>query len=291
MSPVLAGVLTAFAYAISTLASARASRIANPSAAVAGVMIVGTVLLLPIALFATPIGPAQTPIPWTSLGLSVIAGVANVGGLLLAYAAYRIGAIGVVSTIGSTEGAVAALISVVAGQQLAPGSGPALVVIALGVILAATAGGHELEEGHAISRAQSLRAAGLAGCAAVLLGSGLYIAGQASATLPPVWVIMPGRAVGIVLVAVPLVVLNRWRVPRPALKFIVVVGVAEVVGLVSFAIGARQDIAISSVLGSMFPPIAAVAAFVLFRERLARRQIAGIALVVTGIAVLGALAS
>ena len=85
--------------------------------------------------------------------------------------------------------------------------------------------------------------------------------------------------------------LGRARVPRKALPFIALTGLAEVVGLTSFSIGARQDIAVTSVLGSMFAPMAAIAAFVLFKERLAPRQIMGIALVVAGIAVLGTLAA
>jgi len=95
----------------------------------------------------------------------------------------------------------------------------------------------------------------------------------------------------VVLVTLPLVLLRRAAVGRRALLFIAVTGVAEIVGLVAFAVGARQDIAVTSVLGSMFPPIAAVAAFVLFRERLAPRQILGIGVVVAGIGALGALSS
>ena len=45
----------------------------------------------------------------------------------------------------------------------------------------------------------------------------------------------------------------------------------------------------ASVLSSMFAPLAALAAFVVFRERLGRRQIAGIALIACGMAVLGIL--
>ena len=292
ISPVVAGAIAAVAYAVSTLASARASRLAQPAAVVAGVMLVGTLLLLPIALLATPI-PASSGSTNVAAALawSALAGASNVGGLLLAYSAYRIGAVGVVSTIGSTEGAIAAVISVLAGQQLAPGSGLALALIAIGVVLAATGGGHELEEGVEISRASSLRAAALAGCAALFLGAGLFIAGQASSSLPAPWVILPGRAAGVVLVTLPLVLLRRAAVRRRALLFIAVTGVAEIVGLVAFAVGARQDIAVTSVLGSMFPPIAAVAAFVLFRERLAPRQILGIGVVVAGIGALGALSS
>jgi len=63
-----------------------------------------------------------------------------------------------------------------------------------------------------------------------------------------------------------------------------------VVGFSTYSVGARADIAMTSVLASMFAPIAAIAAFVLFRERLAPRQALGIALVVIGIATLGLLA-
>lgn len=287
ISPILAGSITALAYAVSTLGSARSSRLAGAIPAVAGVMLVGSLLLLPVALLISPI-PSSPAIPPMSFVWAVVAGVANVCGLLLAYAAYRLGAIAIVSTIGSTEGAIAAVISVATGQLLAPGAGPALVLVAVGVVLAATSGGHELEEGVAISRAQSLRAAALSFAAACCLGIGLFVAGRVSTSLPPVWVVLPGRLAGAVLVGVPLLVTGRARVPRRAVPFIALTGLAEVIGLTSFSVGARQDIATTSVLASMFAPMAAIAAFVLFRERLARRQIAGIALVVVGIALLGA---
>jgi drug/metabolite transporter (DMT)-like permease len=289
MPPILAGAVTAVAYAISTLASARASRIAGPVPSVAWVMLVGSVLLLPVALLITPL-PAAPVVPASTFAWSALAGAANVGGLLLAYAGYRIGAVGVVSTIGSTEGAIAAVISVLAGQVLAAGSGPALVLVAIGVVLAATGGGEEIEEGRAIERGQSLRAAGFAACGALLLGIGLFVAGQVSSTLPAAWVVLPGRIVGVALVSIPVALMGRLRIPRAGLKYVLAIGLVEVIGLTSFSIGARQDIAVTSVLGSMFAPMAAIAAFVLFKERLARRQVVGIALVVAGIALLGALA-
>ena len=57
------------------------------------------------------------------------------------------------------------------------------------------------------------------------------------------------------------------------------------------AFAARESIAVASVLSSMFAPIAAVAAYVVFRERLSRRQIVGIAAVVVGVAALGLIQS
>ena len=285
MPPLVAGILTALFFAISTLAATRASRLSPAAPAVAGVMLVGALLLLPIALVLTPL-PVDPPVKPESFGWAALAGGTTVAGLLLVYRALRIGAVGIVSTIASTEGAIAAVISVIAGQALAPGSGPVLAVIAIGVMLAATSGGQELEEGVPIGRSRSIRAASLAAVAACLFGAALFAIGQSSAAIPAAWVILAGRLVGVVLVALPLIVSGRLRVPAAARPFVVLTGLTEVLGYSAYAVGASQDIALTAVLASMFAPTAAVAAFILFRERLAPRQIAGIVLVVVGIAVL-----
>ena len=63
-------------------------------------------------------------------------------------------------------------------------------------------------------------------------------------------------------------------------------GVCEVAGFALFAFGARHGIAVAAVLASLFAAIAAVAAHVLFRERLARTQVAGVVLIVVAVAAL-----
>ena len=60
ISPILAGSITAFAYAVSTLGAARSSRLAGAIPAVAGVMLVGSLLLLPVALLVTPPNALQS---------------------------------------------------------------------------------------------------------------------------------------------------------------------------------------------------------------------------------------
>ena len=66
-------------------------------------------------------------------------------------------------------------------------------------------------------------------------------------------------------------------------------GFAEVIGFTLFSIGAEYDVAITSVLASQFAPIAAIMAFVLFKERLGRLQITGVAIIVAGVAALSVL--
>jgi drug/metabolite transporter (DMT)-like permease len=285
MIPIIGGLGAALAFAVSVLASARASRLVGAPSTLAGAMVVGLAIGLPIALLVSP----PPDLSGTNLGLAAMAGFGNVSGLLLTYVAYRAGAVGVVSAIASTEGAIAAVIAVVAGEVLVPGSGVVLAVIAIGVALAASAGGEE--EGVPIPRDRALRAAGLALGAAVCFAFGLYGAGRIASVLPLAWAILPARFVGVAFVAVPLAVTGRVRITRAALPYVVATGVAEIVGYVAYTLGAREGIAVSAVLASMFAPIAAVAAFVVFRERLSRRQIVGIATIVVGVAALGLLQS
>jgi drug/metabolite transporter (DMT)-like permease len=73
---------------------------------------------------------------------------------------------------------------------------------------------------------------------------------------------------------------------REALPLVLVSGVCEVLGFALFAWGARDGIAVSAVLASQFAAMAAVGAYVLFRERLARPQVAGVVVVVVGVGAL-----
>ena len=59
---------------------------------------------------------------------------------------------------------------------------------------------------------------------------------------------------------------------RAALPLVVIAGVGEVIGSMLSAWGSRESIAIAAVMGSQFAAFAAVAAFLLFGERLARSR-------------------
>jgi drug/metabolite transporter (DMT)-like permease len=132
------------------------------------------------------------------------------------------------------------------------------------------------------------RAALLSIGAALVFGVGLVAAGKSAALVPVAWVALTARLVGIVVVVIPLVLQRRLRVTRAALPLVVIAGVGEVIGSMLSAWGSRDSIAITAVMGSQFAAIAAVAAYFLFGERLGRRQVAGVALIVGGVTVLAA---
>jgi drug/metabolite transporter (DMT)-like permease len=282
MVPILGGLGAALLFTVSVLASARASRLIGASSTVAWAMAVGFIVTLPVAIVAPPAPDFGNG----TLAWFIVSGVGNVAGLLLTYAAYRIGAVAVVVTIASTEGAIAAVLAVIAGEVLVPGAAPILALIAVGVAVTA-AGATSGAEGVPISRERELRTVLLAIGSAACFGIGLYASGRLSSLLPIPWAILPPRAVGMLLVVLPLVLTRRLRLTRAAAPYVVAVGLAEVFGYISYVVGAQQAIAISAVLATLFAPISAVAAYFLFRERLVTRQVVGIALVVVGVTILG----
>lgn len=124
--------------------------------------------------------------------------------------------------------------------------------------------------------------------AAAIFGVGLVAAGKAALLVPPIWVAMSSRFVGLIVVALPLILQRRFTVTRAALPLVIVAGIGEVFGSTASAWGATDSIPIVAVLGSQFAAIAAVVAFLLFGERLSKSQVLGVILIVAGVSALAA---
>jgi drug/metabolite transporter (DMT)-like permease len=280
LTAVLGGLFAAVAWAATTMCYSRASRTLPSASVIALAMLVGFVVTAPAALIAG----APDDLDGGTVGLLVLAGAANLGGLLLVVTALRAGQVSIVAPIVSTEGAIAAVLAIIAGESLSPGAGVTLALVAAGIALAsAGTAGDVIEEATA---RQPRRAVALAVAAALSFGVSLYATGQVSDELAIPWALLPARVIGIVVLAVPLLVARRLVVTREGLPFVVLAGIGEVIGFAAFTLGARDAIAISAVLASQFGVLAAVAAYVLFGERLSRRQTAGVAAIAVGVAAL-----
>jgi drug/metabolite transporter (DMT)-like permease len=165
-----------------------------------------------------------------------------------------------------------------------------LVVIAAGVMLAAReSGAPPAAASTRHTHGGEVRVVGLAALAAVCFGVCLYATGHVSSRLPLAWVVLPARLIATALVAVPLALAGRLRLTRSTVPLVIASGLAEVLGYASFAVGARHDIAVAAVLSCQFAAMSAVAAYFVFRERLARPQLAGVVLLLGGVSVLSGL--
>lgn len=276
MLAILGGLGAALAWTATMLAASRATRYVDTWSLLASVMTFGLIVTIPAAALA------GTPtIHASNLGWLIAAGCANVAGLLLTYSALAVGKVGVVAPITSTEGAVAAVIAVFAGQQLSGWTAAAFVPIVVGVALAAyTPGG---------GRGLHLHSVVLAGLAALSFGLGLYAAGRNGQSLGIAWAVLPPRVVGVLVIALPLLVTRRWRLPRAAVPWAVVGGLCEALGFASYAEGARHNLAIAAVLASQFAGIATIVGWLVFRERLTRVQAFGVVGITVGVSILSAL--
>jgi drug/metabolite transporter (DMT)-like permease len=276
---VLGGLGAALAWAFAAVAASRSTRIIGPASALGWGMLIGVfVCAVPLALADVPAFDAETA------GWLAVSGVGNMLGLLLLYVALRVGKVGVVVPIASTCGGIAAVIAVAAGESVSAGIGIALVALAAGAMLASSAGEPAGASGRAVAPGVALAVA-----AAVAWGIAIYAGGRLSTELPLAWVLISTRAVGVLVVTLPFAVAGRLRYDRRALPYLLVAGIGEVAGYASFLWGAREGIAVSSVLAGQNAALAAVIAFLLFGERLARIQVAGVSLIAAGIAALAVL--
>jgi drug/metabolite transporter (DMT)-like permease len=253
----------------------------TPTSVVAWVMVVGLIITAPIAAASgIPKHLGSSSAIWLLMG-----GGGNVLGLMLTYRALRIGKVALVAPITSSEGAIAAVIAVIAGESLSLGVAVTLAVIAFGVCLAAVPS--DALEQH--DRVAHPRAVALAIAGACAFGISLYGTGRAGTIFPSAWVVLSARLIGAVVIAAPMALRGRLEATRRAWPLLVGSGVAEVVGFFSYTDGSRHGIAVASVLSSQFAALTALGAFLLFKERLSRLQLLGVVVVLCGVAVLSAL--
>ncbi len=307
MTAILAGLGAAALWAAATLCSSRSSRMLGSRVVLAWIMIVGVAVGLPIAV----VSPPPATVAPSTFALLLLAGSCYVVGLQLTYAALRVGKVSIVAPIVATEGAVAALASVALGDPIGVVAAAMLVAIAVGVVLSSierarpevAAGDFDLladaiddplpaqglapvDRPAAEPPVDARRTATLSVGAALLFGVAIVAAGRSALLVPVSWVALSARLIGVVGVVIPLLIQGRLRLSRAALPLVVIAGAGEVLGSMLSAWGSRESIAITAVMGSQFAAIAAVAAFILFGERLARIQLVGVVLIVAGVTVL-----
>lgn len=276
MLTIVLGLLTASFFASTSLISSRSVKIIGSASSLAWTMVVGLLITTPFVVASGVPTNLGASAPWM-----VMAGLGNVMGILLAGFALRVGKVGVVAPILATGGAISAFISALLGESIAPLVAFVLLVIIAGVVLSAVA-----PDPAPLDNERPVYAVIVTSLAALCIGVGLFATGNLSDQLPIAWVLLPARLTGVLVLFLPLLLLRRLRITRSTMPMVIAMGFTEVLGFVCFAIGAQYQVAVMSVFSSQFAPIAAVAAYVLFKEKLGRLQIVGVAVIVLGVTAL-----
>jgi drug/metabolite transporter (DMT)-like permease len=279
VAAILGGIGAALCWGTSTFCSSRSTRLIGASSVLSWVMLVGFVVILPIALLrGLPTSADHGDLVWLA-----VSSIGSVGGLGTSYAALRRGKVSIVAPICATEGAIAALVAVAFGEHLALGPGLALAVIAGGVTLASI--GHDAIEGES-----SYPSILLAMVAALLFGISLYAAGRTGPALGAAAILLGARGLGVVVILLPLTARRSLRISRDALPLVVASGLLELMGYGAYIAGVGSgDVAVPAVLSSLFAAVAGVLGFVLLGERLRSVQLAGVATILVGVVALSGL--
>jgi len=280
MTAILGGIVASVCFAVSSLCASAATRAVGPAVTVAGVMSFGLLLVVPPTIVLGDVNQLSA----ATIGLMVVIGATNVIGLRIEYVALRRGNVGVVVPIVSTDGAIAAVIAVLAGLRLRADTAVLLAVVSAGVMLAAASP----DPPDAVDASPGLRSGLLALIPALLFGVNLFVTERVGAEVALVWVLLPARLLGTAAVAMPLAVRG---VPRPrggVLALLALAGAAEVLGIVSYTVGARHELAVAAVLASQFAALTTLGAYFVFGERLNGSQVAGLVIVALGVGLLAA---
>ena len=239
----------------------------------AGLVFVGAVVAI-----AQPHTPTLAQFAWGAL-----AGTVGLFGLTAFYRALSIGAMGIVGPLSATAAVVPLAYGLARGER--PSSlqlaGVALAVV--GVVAASIE-----KSGHVEGRRIGA-GVGYALLAALAFGCSLIALSKAAAG-GALWAPLSMRAVGVPLM---LVVVLLLRPPHAGLRLslwlLVGVGIFDTAANVLFGLAvSRGLLSVVSVLASLYPVVLVAMARVLLHERIARHQLGGVAIALTGVALISA---
>ena len=224
-------------------------------------------------------GRAEAAPPAWEIGWALLAGVFGGIGIMSLYLGLATGRMGVVAPI---SGVLAAAIPVALGIVLqgVPGpvrvAGMALALVA--VVLVSQAGG-----------GASRRDVGLG----LLAGSGIAVFNIAVSRFSAGQVFAPLTIVraseGILFVLVVIVGRRAWRLSRPDLPLVILVGALDMGGNALYILATQAGrLDVATILSSLYPVTTVVLAALLLRERIAGSHLFGLGLAVVAIILIGA---
>ncbi len=236
---------------------------------------VGMAVALAIAIVRGEPVPTGPDLVW-----SVGAGLCGVVGMTSLYRGLAVGRMGVVAP---TTGVIGAVVPVLVGFALegvpTAATVAGIVVALLAVVLVTRA------PGHGTDRPSGIEWALLAGMA---IGGFNICIGQLSdaGQFGPLVVLRLVQSV--VLVTLIVAWRQPWRLQRPDLAKLSVIGVLDMLGNVAFISAAQVGaLAVATILSSLYPVTTVLLALVLLHERVTRSHVAGIVLTVAAIALIG----
>ncbi len=221
---------------------------------------------------------------WAWAGL--VALLSTLSALAL-YRSFEIGLLMVVSPITGSYAIVTVILSFLSGERISQLHTLGIVTILVGAICVATVFGQSVEKGKKESRSGLSRGVGWAILAALGFGTAFWILGFR--VTPVLGGIVPAWLTHLIA---PCVLICCAPLARQSIRFpwgrvwwyLGVVSVLDTVAFVTYSFGLTLDqVAVVSVLGSLYSAVTVILAWIFIRERLQWNQWLGIGVVFAGI--------
>lgn len=223
---------------------------------------------------------------WQPWGWGLLAGSINGLSTLALYRSFEIGKMAVVAPLSASYPVLTIVLSLATGEKLSLARAVGIVFTLFGVLVVAR-GEHVAGESDSESASRSTKGIGWAIFAAVGFGFLFWLLGiriiPALGAAQTIWII---RLTGTVLtIAMILLAKQPMALPRgPARPLALGTGILDTGAFVVCAFGMRlEQVAIISVLGSLYGAVTVALAAIVLREHISRWQWMGIATIFGGI--------
>jgi drug/metabolite transporter (DMT)-like permease len=238
---------------------------------------------------------------WHPWALAVVAGLVNVTASLALYHSFEVGVMSIVAPISSAYPALTVTLSLLSGERIHPVRAVGLAVTLIGVVLAATsfakaptapshnrqASPDSASDDKTTARAHLSKGVGWAIFAGVLFGIlfwflGYYVLPVVDSTVS-VWVVRLTSFSTLLLCAAP--ARQSLRIPHGGVWWLLAaVGVMDTAAFMANNAGLHTgQVAVVSVLASLYGAVTVLLSWIFLRERLEPSQWFGIALIFAGI--------
>lgn len=223
---------------------------------------------------------------WQPWAWGFLAGILNAGATLSLYRSFEIGKMAVVAPLSASYPALTLILSWLAGDHLSAARSVGVVLILFGVVV--VAGGERLPDNNSAQPANTnTRGMGLALVAAVGFGFLFWLLGSRIVprvgAVQAVWMIRLTSSLLTASVILPAA--QPMNLPRGSVRWMALgMGTLDTLAFVLSNRGMQMEqVAVISVLGSLYGAVTVGLAAVFLREQISRWQWAGIATIFGGI--------
>ncbi len=287
---ILLGLLTALTWGGSDFLARFATRQIGALRALLYMQLFGFLLLSLLLPWLGGLGHLADGSGWQPWGWGVLAGCLNVLGTMALYRSFEIGKMAVVAPLSASYPALTLLLAWLAGEPLTAVRAAGIVLTLAGSIV--VAGGEKAPDGNLDEKT---KAAGngiiWAGIAAIVYGLLFWLLGirivPRVGAVQTVWTI---RLVSVFLTSGVLLVFRQpLKLPRTNVQPLAVgMGALDTCAFVLSNLGMRlEQVAVVSVLGSLYGAVTVGLAVIFLREHVSRWQWMGILTVFSGVLLIG----